>query len=76
MSAVKTYEVFLTKSYAVTVKAKSKRQAMRIAEFYTGDVADLSTDEDREEFNFAIQGIDCRMNESFEAEEIPGGGPG
>lgn len=67
---MKTYRVVLTKSYIVTVNAETKEKAKRFAEFYTGDIKDISTDEDRKKSIFSIEEIDSRMNESLEAEEI------
>ena len=67
---MKTYQVVLTKSYVVTVNAETKEKAKRFAEFYTGDIQDISTDENRRKSNFSIEEIDSRMNESLEAEEI------
>jgi len=67
---MKTYQVVLTKSYVVTVNAKTKEKAKRFAEFYTGDIQDISTDENRKKLNFSIEEIDTRINESLEAEEI------
>lgn len=67
---MKTYQVVLTKSYVVTVNAKTKEKAKRFAEFYTGDIQDISTDENRKKLNFSIEEIDARINESLEAEEI------
>jgi len=67
---MKTYRVVLTKSYVVTVNAQTKEKAKRFAEFYTGDIQDISTNESRKKFDFSIEEIDSRMNESLEAEEI------
>lgn len=67
---MKTYQVVLTKSYVLTVNAEARQKAKRFAEFYTSDIQDISTDEDRGKFNFSIGQIDCGMNESLEAEEI------
>ena len=67
---MKTYQVVLTKSYVVTVNAETKEKAKRFAEFYTGDIQDISTDENRRKSNFSIEEIDSRINESLEAEEI------
>ena len=67
---MKTYQIALTKSYIVTVNAETKEKAKRCAEFYTGDVQDISTDEDRRNLNFSIEEIDSKINESLEAEEI------
>ena len=67
---MKTYKVILTKAYAVTVKARSRQQAKHIAEFYTGDIKDISIIQDRKKQKFSIEDIECRMNESSEIEEI------
>lgn len=67
---MKTYQVILAKSYVVTVNAETKEQAKHIAEFYTCDIQDISTNEDRRKFNFSIEEIDCSINESLGAEEI------
>ena len=67
---MKTYQVVLAKSYVVTVNAKTEEKAKRFAEFYTGDIQDISTDENRKKLNFSIEEIDSRINESLEAEEI------
>ena len=67
---MKTYQVDLTKSYVVTVNAKTKEKAKRCAEFYKGDIQDISTYENRRKSNFSIEEIDSRINESLEAEEI------
>ncbi|OGZ96452.1 MAG: hypothetical protein A3J10_01220 [Candidatus Sungbacteria bacterium RIFCSPLOWO2_02_FULL_54_10] len=63
---MKKYQVALTKSYLVTVRAKTKEGAMHIAEFYTGDSQDISIDQDRKRYNFAIEQIECTVNESWE----------
>ena len=60
----------MAKSYIVTVNAKTKEKAKRCAEFYTSDIKDISTDEDKRKLNFSIEEIDTRINESLEAEEI------
>ena len=60
----------MTKSYVVTVNVETKEKAKRFAEFYTGDIKDISTDENRRKSNFSIEKIDSTMNESLEAEEI------
>lgn len=49
----------------VTVRAKTQEDAMHVAEFYTGDIQDISIDQDRKEYNFAIEEIECTANESL-----------
>lgn len=65
-----TYQVSLEKSYAVTVMANSKQQARDVAEFYTGDIADISTLQDRKNENFFIEEIDCVVNEGRDVQPI------
>ena len=67
---MKTFEVNLTKSYLVKIKEKNKEESKELAEFYTGDITDLSSTEEREKECFEIEIIDCMMSEAFEVEEI------
>lgn len=67
---MKTYQVVLTKSYLVSVSAKTKEQARRVCEFYTNDIQDISTIENREKEKFRIKNIECTVNETFDCHEI------
>ena len=67
---MKTYQVVLTKSYLVSVSAKTKEQARRVCEFYTNDIQDMSTIENREKEKFLIENIACTVNETFDCREI------
>ena len=67
---MKTYRVELTKSYLVTVSAKTKKQARRVCEFYTNDIQDISTIENRKKEKFLIENIECTVNETFDCREI------
>ena len=67
---MKTYQVVLTKSYVVTVNAETKEQARRACEFYTNDIQDVSTLENREKGEFLIKNIECTVNETFDCREI------
>ncbi|MEK6646208.1 MAG: hypothetical protein AABY84_06015 [Candidatus Firestonebacteria bacterium] len=67
---MKTYEVVLTKSYIVKIKANNKRNAKEYSTFFTGDIQDISKTEDRQKLNFEIEDIDCKVNETFEVKEI------
>ena len=67
---MKTYQVVLTKSYTVTVKADTEQQAKHVAEFYTGDIEDISRIQDRKKYKFAIEKIDCKMNEGMEVQKV------
>lgn len=67
---MKTFEVILTKSYIVKVKAENKNLAKEVAQTFTSDIKDLSTDIDKNNFNFEIEDIDCKINEVFEIEEV------
>lgn len=62
------FQVELTKSYLIKIKAKNKQQAKELAEFYTGDITDLSTSKEKE--NFEIEKIECVMNEGFGVREV------
>ena len=67
---MKTYKVVLTKSYLVRVKEDSKDNAKKYAEFFTGDIQDISTTEFKNQFNFEIESIECTFNEAFDVQEI------
>jgi len=67
---MKTYKVVLTNSYSVKIKAADEKDAREYSEFFTGDIQDISTIEDRLKFNFEIENIDCNINETFEVQEV------
>lgn len=67
---MKTCQVTLIKSYAVVVKADNAQKAKHFTEFYTNDIKDISTKEDRKKLNFLIEEIECGINESLWTEEI------
>jgi acetolactate synthase small subunit len=67
---MKTFEIVLTKSYIIKIKAENEEKAKRYAELFTGDVKDISTEEYRKKFLFEIEDIDCKVNEAFEAKEV------
>ncbi len=66
---MKTYQVVLTKSYLVTVSAETKEQARRACEFYTNDIQNISTIENREKEKFLIENIECTVNETYDCHE-------
>lgn len=67
---MKTYQVELTKSYLVTVRAKDKTHARRMCELYTDDSRDISTLENRKKEKFQIENIECTVNETFDCQKI------
>ena len=66
---MKTFEVVLTKSYIVRIKAANEKKAKEYSELFTGDIQNISSITDRKKFNFEIDGIDCKLNEAFEVQE-------
>ncbi|MFW0858681.1 MAG: hypothetical protein AAGB97_00605 [Dehalococcoidia bacterium] len=66
---MKTFEVVLTKSYIVRIKAESEKKAKEYSELFTGDIQDISSIDYRKKFNFEIEDINCKINESFEVQE-------
>lgn len=66
---MRTYEVVLTKSYIVRIKAEDEKKAREYSEFFTGDIQNVSSGNDRKEFNFEIENIECKLNEAFETRE-------
>lgn len=67
---MKTYQVVLTKSFVVTIDALTAEDAQRICEFYTSDIQDISTVDDRQNETFEITDIKCTLNETYECYEI------
>lgn len=67
---MKNFKVILTKSYLVTINAENENDARHLAEFYTGDVQDISTKNDRENDNFSVEEIECTVNEAMNAERF------
>uniref|UniRef100_A0A7V0Z6C9 Uncharacterized protein n=1 Tax=candidate division WOR-3 bacterium TaxID=2052148 RepID=A0A7V0Z6C9_UNCW3 len=67
---MKTFEVVLTKSYIIKIKAEDKEKAKEYAELFTGDIKDISTENYRKKLSFKIVNIDCRVNQAFGAKEI------
>lgn len=67
---MKKFDVILTKSYIVRLKAMDKNKAKEYAELFTGDIQDISSMDDRKRFRFEIVDITCKINEAFEIREI------
>ncbi len=67
---MKTFQVSLAKTYTVSIVADEEEQARRLAEFYTGDIQDISTEKERQSKNFSIQEIECQINEAIDCTEI------
>ena len=67
---MKLFKVSLTKSYLVNINAENETEARHCAEFFTGDITDISDENHRAEYNFSIEEIECTVNEAFEAEEL------
>jgi len=63
---MKTYKVALTRTYLVSIKAKTEERAKRLSEFYLGDFPDLSNKKEQLEHNFSIENIVMVSNEAFE----------
>lgn len=67
---MKSFQVLLTKSYLVNINAETEDGAKRCAEFFTGDIQDISDLNNRKEYKFEIEEIECTINEAFEVKEI------
>lgn len=67
---MKLFQVSLTKSYLVNINAESEEEAKRLAEFFTGDISNVSDENNRNEYKFSIEEIECTVNRAFDAEEI------
>lgn len=67
---MKSFQVSLTKSYLVNINAENEEDAKRLAEFFTGDIQDISDENTRKEYKFKIEEIECTINESADVKEI------
>ena len=54
----------------VTIEAENRTLAGELATFFTSDIHDLSSEKDREEYNFLIQEIETTHNEVYEITEL------
>ena len=67
---MKTYEVVVTKSYIVKIKAENKNSAKEFSTFFTSDITNIANEEDMKTNKFKIENIDCKSNDVFEIIEI------
>lgn len=63
---MKTYKLALTRTYVVSIKAENEDRAKIFSEYYLGHFPDLSTEKDRLEKNFFIEGIEMVWNDATE----------
>jgi len=63
---MKTYQVALTRSYLVSIKAKNEEDARMFSEFYLGDCEDISNEKERLEKGFCIEEIEMVYNDANE----------
>jgi hypothetical protein len=62
---MKKFTVALTKSYEIEVEANNVEDAKKLTELFTGDITDISTEEDRKKYNFKINNIECTYNDAL-----------
>ncbi|HPO63585.1 MAG TPA: hypothetical protein PK762_10950 [Candidatus Kapabacteria bacterium] len=67
---MKTYEVVLTKSYIVKIKAENRIKAKEYSEYFTNDIQNISTIKDEKQYKFKIENIDCKVNGALDVKEI------
>jgi len=67
---MKTFRVSLAKTYTVNIIANDEEQAKRLAEFYTSNIQDVSTEKERLAENFSIKEIECQTNDAIDCNEI------
>ncbi len=67
---MKSFQVSLTKNYLVNINAETESEAKRLAELFTGDIQDISETNNRKEYKFKIEKIECTINEAIDVEEI------
>ena len=67
---MKTFQVSLAKTYTVNIVAEDQEKAKALAEFYTSDIQDISSESERQAENFSIQEIECQSNDAIDCTEI------
>ncbi|CAN5417547.1 hypothetical protein BH18ACI1_BH18ACI1_11160 [soil metagenome] len=67
---MKTFQVSLSKSYLINIVAENEENAKRLAEFYTSDIRDISTESEHITEKFSIREIECQTNDAFDCKEI------
>ncbi len=60
------YEVIITRSYQVSVKARNIKDAKQYVEYFLDDCKDISTTNERENYRFEIETIKPVINEVIE----------
>lgn len=66
---MKTFQVSLAKTYTVNIIAENEYKAKELAEFYTSDIQDISSESGRQTENFSIQEIECQSNDAIDCTE-------
>lgn len=54
----------------MNIIAQDEEKARRLVEFYTGDIQDISTENERLAENFLIEEIECQTNDAIDCLEI------
>ncbi len=67
---MKIFQVSLARAYTVSIVADDEEQAKRLAELYTGDIQDISTEEERRAKSFLIKEIECQINDAIDCNEL------
>lgn len=67
---MKTFQVSLAKTYTINIVAENEEKAKELAEFYTSDIQDISSESERQSENFLIQEIECQTNYAIDCTEI------
>ncbi len=67
---MKTFQVSLAKTYTINIVAENEEKAKELAEFYTSDIQDISSESERQSENFSIQEIECQTNDAIDCTEI------
>lgn len=65
-----TFQVVLTKSYIVKIKALDKDSAKEFSQIFTNDIQNISTENDEKELYFKIEEIEYKSNEVYEIIEL------
>ena len=66
MNKMKTFKVALTRTYLISIEAKTASDAKLYTEYYLGNCQDLSNRKEQIEKHFSIEEIEMVYNEADE----------
>lgn len=57
------FQLVVTKSFLVTIEAENEQDALELSDFFTSDIEDKSSENNRKEYNFRINNIENKFTQ-------------